>query len=256
MNTLPILTYHAVDLRPSVISITPGLFQTQMEILAENKLTGISLEQAFTQFRQTGRFPENAVVLTFDDGYLSVLENALPIMQAFGFSATVFIVTKAVGMNASEARLVNHDIDRDMLNWAQLESLLASGFEIGSHTLGHPWLTNLSHAEIEQELCESRQCLQKQLQIPVNSIAYPYGNLNREVKEIASKHYRFGCTTDLGRNTASPDPLSLKRLDVYYLQNPKIFSRVCRGKLEAYLCLRQYLRNIKQLSNKFSVGKL
>ena len=67
MDKLLILTYHAIDSKPSVISTPPTLFQWQMETLAAQNLTGISLSSAYKHMEKTGCFPENSVVLTFDD---------------------------------------------------------------------------------------------------------------------------------------------------------------------------------------------
>ena len=246
MSKWLILTYHAVDSRASVTSIPSALFQCQMESLAAQNLTGISLADAYDHLERTGNFPQNSVVLTFDDGYLGMMEEVLPVIRPLGFSATVFIVSGMVGMNAAQARSVNGDIDRDMLGWSQLEELVQSGFEIGSHTLRHPRLTQLPVTEVERELVESKLKLQQRLQVPVDSFAYPYGDLNQAVRNAASAHYSYGCTTRLGPNSMAIDPLQLKRVDAYFLTKPGVFLRVCDGGLEGYLYLRQYLREIKK----------
>ena len=242
-----ILTYHAVDSRSSLTSVSPTLFRWQMERLAAQNLVGISLADAHDHLLSTGSFPENSVVLTFDDGYLSIMDEVLPVTRSLGFSATAFIVSGMVGMNAAQARAVNNDIDRDMMGWSQLEELVQAGFEIGSHTLYHPRLTHLTRTEAEHQLSESKHELQQRLQVPVDSLAYPYGDLNQAVRTSASTHYKYGCTTRLGRNPVTIDPLQLKRVDAYFLTKPEVFLKVCAGELEHYLHLRQYLREIKRI---------
>ena len=251
MEKLLILTYHAVDSRSSVTSVTPALFQKQMEMLDDKGLRGISLSEAFDHADQTGRYPDDAVVLTFDDGYRSLIQNVLPVTRSLGFTGTVFVVPDMIEMDAKQTRIVNMDLDRDLLNWQQIETLLGSGFEIGSHTRKHPRLTQLSINEVEEELGGSRKLLQQRLQIPINAIAYPYGSFNPLVRETASRYYRYGCTTLLGRCDMEIDRLLLKRVDVYYLRNARTFSSVCDGELEAYLRFRQYLRNLKQKTIDF-----
>jgi peptidoglycan/xylan/chitin deacetylase (PgdA/CDA1 family) len=246
MKNLLILTYHAIDNRQSVISTPPKLFRQQMEMLAERNLVGISLAEAFVHLERTGSFPENSIALTFDDGYLSIADKVLPVMQKLDFSGTVFVISGMIGLRADQARAVNSDIDRDMLNWSQIEELARSGFEIGAHTARHPDLTRLSAAALERELGESRQQMQQRLQTPVDSLAYPYGRLNQAVRTAASAHYSRACTTRLGRNNMDLDPLQLRRVDVYFLRNPKVFMKLCDGGLEAYLHFRQYLRDLKQ----------
>ena len=247
MEKLLILTYHAVDLRPSVISVSPDLFQQQMETLAHHKLEGMSLATAMKHHEQHGAFPDNSVVLSFDDGYLDLMNNVYPVLRDLDFTATVFVASAMIGMNASQAHYANADFDRDLLGWDHLETLLESGFEVGSHTLSHPRLSKLSDSEAEYELGQSSRNLERRLQVPIDSFAYPYGDMNRGVKEAASRFYKYACGTQLGRNPQKPDLLHLKRVDAYYLQKPKVFSRLCSGGLEAYLRLRQYARNLKQL---------
>ena len=56
MDKLLILTYHAVDTRPSVISVSPEMFLQQMEQLAKHGLRGIGLAEAFAHHDEHGRF--------------------------------------------------------------------------------------------------------------------------------------------------------------------------------------------------------
>ena len=157
------------------------------------------------------------------------------------------MIPDMIGLKAVQARSVNSDIDRDMLDWSQIEELLRAGFEIGSHTLRHPDLTRISKTELECELGQARQNLEQKLQVPVETFAYPYGRLNQAVQAAASAHYRRACTTRLGRNTLDQDPMKLRRVDVHFLRKPAVFQMLCDGKLEAYLNIRHYLRELKQL---------
>lgn len=244
---LLILTYHAVDTRQSVTSISAELFQWQMETLATLGLVGISLADAFDHLARTGGFLENSVVLTFDDGYRCLAENVLPVTQTLGFSGTVFVIPDMIGLKAAQARSLNSDIDRDMLGWSQIDELLRAGFEIGSHSLRHPDLTRVSDTELQRELSQARQSLEQKLQVPVESFAYPYGRLNHAVQAAASSLYKRACTTRLGRNTLDQDPMKLRRVDVYFVRKPAVFRALCDGGLETYLNTRQYLRELKQL---------
>ena len=250
-GSLPVLTYHAIDQRSSVISLSPQLFRWQMEALAARGVAGISLAQAFEHLELTGHYPLNAIALTFDDGYLSVLEQALPVMAAQGFSATAFLVTGLVGMNASQAKAVHPDFDRDLLGWQQAEAWVRSGFDVGSHTLNHPDLTRLSPDALEQELGQSRELLEQRLQTRVDSLAYPYGHFDAAVRAAASRHYRRACTTRLGRCPAQPDPLQLHRVDAYYVQQPQRFLKLLDGGLAGWLQLRQFLRDVKRVAGTF-----
>jgi peptidoglycan/xylan/chitin deacetylase (PgdA/CDA1 family) len=242
---LPVLTYHAIDSRASVISVPPEEFRRQLETLARFGRTGVSLADAFTHSGHHGRFPPGAVVLTFDDGYLSVLSEALPAMQELGFRGTVFVISGLVGLNGAAARDRNRYIDRDLLGWSQLAELAAAGFEIGSHTVWHPDLRRLDAPGLERELRDSRAELEQRLQRPVASFAYPFGYVNAAVAAAAAVHYRRACTTRLGVNLPRPDPWRLRRVDAYYLRRADRFRKFARGELGAYLGFRHALREFK-----------
>jgi peptidoglycan/xylan/chitin deacetylase (PgdA/CDA1 family) len=249
-GTLAVVTYHAIDYRPSVTSLSPEMFRWQMEALAARGFAGISLAQAFDHLQRTGRYPSNAVVLTFDDGYRSVLEHALPVMAVHGFSATAFLVTSLVGMRAAQAKAVHPEFDRDLLTWRQAEAWVRSGCEIGSHTLNHPDLTRLSRDALEEELGQSREILEQRLQTRVDALAYPYGYFNAAVITAAARHYRRACTTRLGRCPAQPDLLQLQRVDAYYLRRRQRLLQLLDGGGAGWLQLRQFLRDLKQVSGK------
>jgi len=245
-DTLLVLTYHAIDEEAAVISVPPALFRRQMQTLAHHGIRGVSLAEAFRAREESGRFPADAVALTFDDGYLSVLEQALPALRTHGFGATAFVVSGLVGMRREEVRAVNRDVGRDMLGWDQLAELAASGFEIGSHSVTHPDLRRLDQAALERELAGSREDLRQRLNVPVEALAYPYGRLDRSVRQAAAKHYRVACTTRLGRHRSRDDRLRVRRVDTWYLRRPALFERLATGGLDAYLAVRQAGRDLKR----------
>jgi peptidoglycan/xylan/chitin deacetylase (PgdA/CDA1 family) len=244
-DSLLALTWHAIDRRQSVISITPDQFRWQMVTLAEHGLRGISLEQAFEQRALTGRFPEDCVVLTFDDGYQSILDEAFPVMQELGFGGTIFVITGMVGLGAGQVRSKNPFVDRDLMGWSELAELAGGGLEIASHSVSHPDLTCLDPQSLENELRESREMLEQKLQRSVASFAYPFGGFNPTVCKAVSAHYRLACTTQLGRQSAAGDALLIRRADIYFLRRRSLFRRLIAGRLDGYLQVRQQLRDVK-----------
>lgn len=247
-GSLPVLTYHAIDERPAVISTTPARFRRQIEELAGRGLAGISLARAFAHRERAGSFPPHSVALTFDDGYLSVFTEALPVLADHGFTATVFLTTGLVGLAADAARARNPDIDRDLLNWEQARELLRASFEIGSHSVGHPDLTRLAPAARERELADAKAELQQRLQVSVECFAYPYGRLNAAVRSAAGRHYRRACTTRLDRCRPAADPLRIDRIDMYYMRPTARFSELLEGRLDTWLRARRLLRAFKNLA--------
>lgn len=250
-NRLTILTYHAVDERPAVISVTPAAFRRQMGQLSRRGIRGISLENAFHHHEQTGGFPEHAVVLTFDDGYRSIFEHALPTLREQGFAATVFVSTDFVGLDETRAKQLNTDLDRDMMNWRMLQTLCSAGFEIGAHSKSHPDLTRLNGQQLEDETGNCKRILEEQLGTVVDSFAFPYGYWNERVKEQVARFYHRACTTKLGHNAPVPDPLLMNRIDAFYLGHALKFIKVAEGGLSNWLAFRQSLRNARSLAQKY-----
>jgi len=96
------------------------------------------------------------VALTFDDGYSDFLHNVLPVLECHGFTATVFLVADQVGRtNAWDAR--HGDPPRALLGWEEAAALADRGIAIGSHARTHRFLTELSGAEMEEEIRARRR---------------------------------------------------------------------------------------------------
>ena len=85
----------------------------------------------------------------------------------------------------------------------QLEEAAQSGLDIGSHTVSHPWLPRQDPGRLDRELADSRAALEDLLHRPIDSVAYPAGGWNAEVRDAAAAAgYRTGITVDRGINTA------------------------------------------------------
>jgi peptidoglycan/xylan/chitin deacetylase (PgdA/CDA1 family) len=150
--------------------------------------------------RAAGDLPPKVAVVTFDDGFKSVLA-AKPVMDELGFPGTVFAVTEHVEtgrrlswpgierwQNGSDAH------EMEPLAWDDLELLAEGGWEIGSHTRSHRLLVALDDKALDEELTVSRQVLTARLG-RCDSIAYPYGVADARVVAAAARAgYVAGCT--------------------------------------------------------------
>ncbi len=120
----------------------------------------------------------NQVILTFDDGEMNNYEAAFPIIKELGFNAYFFIIVKRVGRDG-------------YMGWKELKSLVLAGMTIGSHGLSHEVLTNLKESQIIEELKASKNCLERNLGVPVNSFSMPRGFCNDKIIQMA---YEAGYT--------------------------------------------------------------
>ena len=177
------------------------------------------------------------IILTFDDAYLSVFENAFPVLQKFGFQATVFVITDVVG------QLNSWDVNLGFLkfchmDWPQLETLVRSGWEIGSHTRSHQFLPGCDPEERRRQLTESREIIQQRLNCTCTTIGYPFGRVSPDTLTAArDAGYLIGCVL----NSKYPaDPFQLERCGVYWWDTLRDFrGKLTPGRPAKYQRLRQ-----------------
>ena len=233
-----ILTYHSLDESRSPISVSPGEFVRHMEALAQHSIPVVQLEALCSQ-------PPGAVAITFDDGFENFMPHALPVLQHYGFPATIFAVSGYCGGRNNWSGQAPGIPILPLLDWVQLKEISATGIEIGSHTIEHPRLTLLAATEVERQLSESKQEIEDRLGKPVKNFAYPYGDLNPQVRELAGKFFTMSCGVRLRYLGDSDDSRELPRLDAYYLRNPFWFERIVSPAGEGYIWARRQLRVLR-----------
>ena len=134
------------------------------------------------------------VALTFDDGYVDYLDNALPVLQAHKMTSTVYVVAGRLGgdnaWDAAGPRL-------PLMDAAQIRKVVEAGHEVGSHSLNHVRLTGLNPAELMVEVQRSREVLQEVLGSAVDGFCYPYGSHDRASEDaVRDAGYSYACATD------------------------------------------------------------
>lgn len=239
-----ILTYHSLDDSGAVLSTPPRLFAAQMQSLHERGIQVIPLS-AVGQALQAQAGSQLLLALTFDDGFRNVYEYGLPILQQYGFPATVFLVTDYCGaLNAwpGQSPAVER---RPLLGWAEVRAMSAAGIAFGSHTRTHPDLSSMTQQGIESELLGSKQAIEDAIGRPVDAFAYPYGVTNQRVRRLAQTHFALACSTTLGYVRLHSDPFALERIDMYYLRRPQLFRRLFSPELNAYLSVRKIGRALR-----------
>ena len=242
---VPILTYHSLDDSGSVISVSPSAFREHMGSLRDNGFSGIALGRLLDAWEGRASLPPRPVVLTFDDAYRNFAEAARPVLEAAGFSATVFAVAgRCGGANDWPGQLAG--VPRlPLLSAAELRDLSAAGFEIGSHGLTHAALDGLSAGEAEREVVGSKRALEDAIGGRVEVLAYPYGRTNAGVRGLAAVHYRASCGVEMRTARAGHDRHALPRIDVYYLRRPGLFRTLGTPLGGGYLALRGLGRRLR-----------
>jgi peptidoglycan/xylan/chitin deacetylase (PgdA/CDA1 family) len=189
-----ILMYHGVaDVAedPNKLCVTPGRFAEQMAWLERHGLRGVgvgTLVDAMQAGRQAGM-----VGITFDDGYLSVLEAALPELQRRGFGATAYVISGRLGGT--------NDWDDGpawpLMSAHQVGKLAAAGIEIGSHGATHARLAGASAEQLVAEVGASRSVLAAATGTEIRGFAYPCGSMDAEARRaVRDAGYDYACAVE------------------------------------------------------------
>jgi peptidoglycan/xylan/chitin deacetylase (PgdA/CDA1 family) len=232
---IPILMYHSVaDEDESALqpyywtATTPALFLQQMTWLHEQGYRTASLASAMEQL-QTGT-AQKTVVITFDDGYRNFCQYAWPALERFGYTATMFLPTAAIG---DQPQIFNK---RECMTWGEVRELQQRGISFGSHTITHPQLHGLQRDRIREEILESRRTIEDKTGSAIDSFAYPYAFPQTDepfkamLREILQESgYRYGVCTQIGRAGAGSDPLFLERLPVNSADDPALLKAKMAG---------------------------
>ena len=240
---IAILAYHSLDHSRSVLSTSPGIFAEQMKVLRDAGVRVVSLSDVADR-KCSNR--ENEVVLTFDDGFRNVYQHALPVLQSYGFPATVFLVTDyCEKTNSWPGQTVTIE-GESLLAWREIQEMSRAGISFGSHTRTHPDLRKLSIEEAEEELVGSKKAIADSTGLPVDTFAYPYGAYDAALRNLARQHFRLACSTHLGFVKRDSDLFALERIEMYYFQSLLLFRHLFSPATGAYLGIRKQLRRLRR----------
>lgn len=208
-----ILMYHHIATNPGPNAVSPGNFARQMDLIAQSGKEVVTLD-AYAHRVQKHQPVDHLVAITFDDAYRSFKELALPILEAQGFPATVYVPTNFVG-----SANIWDDGAYPIMTWAELaEVAAAQGVGIGSHGMGHRRMRQLDSPTLKEKIVKSREILQHELQVEVRHFSFPYGQLrdydHRCMDLVREAGYESAVSTIWGWNSGTPDPYALQRLEI------------------------------------------
>lgn len=235
--------YHALAEERSPISLTPAMFEWQMRWLYTNRYQVLSLTTVVQALQNHTPLPKRAVVITFDDGFESIYTHAFPILSAYGFPATVFLVGDFCSGYNDWPGQPSFIPRYSLLNWLQIREMAQHGIEFGAHTMRHPRLDRLPFDRSAYEIEMGKVMIENQLGRPVEFFAYPYGCYNGQTKALVSQLYTGACSTQLGVVDLKSDRFALPRVEVLYLNYAYLFSLLKWAPLfTTYLAIRKPLR--------------
>jgi peptidoglycan/xylan/chitin deacetylase (PgdA/CDA1 family) len=221
-GTLRVLMYHKVnDIPDNPTSVPVWRFAEQLASLRELGYQVVGLDVVLDHYTHGAPLPPNAVLITFDDGYRDILENALPLLQAHGYPAVIFIPVAYMDGDLPlphETHLIEQGVRNPTLDWGLVRELDAAGVRVESHGIAHRPLAAVTLDEAVREIAVSKLKLEEKLGRPMRAYAYVKGSEAHfhPVHESLLKQagYDIAFTSISRSNGPGADPFRLGRYNV------------------------------------------
>jgi peptidoglycan/xylan/chitin deacetylase (PgdA/CDA1 family) len=216
---VPILMYHSLSEQASPrfqpFTLKPELFAAHLETLNRLGYTTLTVSQLVAAMKNGGlSLPEKSLVITFDDGYADFYAEALPLLNRFGCTATLYLTTGFIGKTAGWFDNQGGS-SHLMLDWDQVVEIHSHGIECGGHSHTHPGLDLLSPKASADEVKRCKDILEEKLNFPVFSFAYPYGYYSSRIKQmVKALGYSSACAVNYRISSTNEDPFELSRVIV------------------------------------------
>jgi len=186
-------------------------FRNHLEELSKDGWTGKNVTEALKTLGNKD------VCITFDDGCETDLLWAAPLLKEHGFGATFYITISYLGQ-------------KGFLTDRRVRELLEMGFEIGCHSMSHPYLTDIDNARLRDETAGAKERLEQICGARVDHFSCPGGRWNSRVADaVRNAGFRTMATSQTGINTASTDPFALARVAVLGHTRGDTLLQTCRG---------------------------
>ena len=186
---MTILCYHAVQPRwESPLAVDPEAFDRQAAWVRARRRV-LPLAESVSRLDASGRLPRGEAVLTFDDGFASLYDHALPVLMRERLPATVFLVAQTLAPGGQPVDWVDTPGTEPLITLTldQILEMQDAGVDFQSHSWAHLDLTTLSEEECVRDLRDSRELLSELLGRPVPFLAYPRGRHSPHVRRAAAR---------------------------------------------------------------------
>ena len=204
IGKVPALMYHSVNYHsssPLVVAVND--FDNQMKYLYDHHFTVITSQQLEDYLLNNGPLPKKPVLITFDDGNMDNVANALPILKKYNFTATEFVVGNYVNKDTA-------------LTTADIKALAEAGWDIGNHTFDHFNMSSLPENEQKLQLDKTDEVLHNALPDKnFRFFSYPVGRYNdTAITTLKNYGFKLAFTTEHGWISPHSDPYRLPRINI------------------------------------------
>ncbi len=207
-NGVIILYHHVATNTPSSTSISPADFRAHLEYLRDNQFNVIRLDSLIESLKNNRQLPDRAVSITFDDGYLSIYEEAFPLLQSFNFPFALFVSSNPLNRNQA-----------NYMSWDQVREMSEAGALVANHMTEHPYMLNQFDGEGQEqwlerqraELLIAEETITRETGQSHRYLAYPYGEFNPAIKMMLAELDFIGLAQNSGAVGFNSDFLALPR---------------------------------------------
>lgn len=239
---LRVLAYHGVE--------NTSIFESQLKYIKDN-FSVIDVHLLREHLFNGKKLPSNALLVTFDDGEISLLEKGLPLLKKYSVPSICFVVTSLINTQTpywweeiryylgkekgnkkswevkswrneerenflTELREKSEKapISRMQLTDGQLNNMKDGGIEIANHSHTHPMLDTCSKEKVEEEIRQASFIL-KSKNFLDNVFAYPNGNFDQKVEDVLKNNgIEIAFLFDHKLNSEKMNPLRISRIRV------------------------------------------
>lgn len=240
-----IVMYHSLKPNASLkdkLTVSTHTFRQQMELLDSYHYNVIPLEALAILLREKKPFSPKTIAITFDDTNEDAYLYAFPVLKAYGFAATVFVVTEYVGKPYK-------------MTWDEIRRMQKSKLvSVGSHTITHSSLKHTrSEASLKREIADSKTLIEKMTGQPVTVFSYPFGECNAKLKQIVRDAGYSAAVVSRPWSSCAADAYALRRIGVS--EGNHILFEVWLAMREFYIGALEFFKSVKSKLTNWSFGR-
>ena len=215
---IPVIFYHKIGYPPKEarlknLYVTPESFHRHLKYLKLRGFHTLNCEEYLKIKESKIKSHKKHILITFDDGYENNYTYAFPILEKFGFVATIFLVLKDIGKRVSWDES-EENYPEEILSWEEILRMHDYGIDFQIHGYTHKHMERFDEEKLRGELIKAKKELEKKLNKNVRFLAYPYGTYNEKVKKIVRElGYYAAFTTWKGEEK---DNFEIRRIGVKY----------------------------------------
>lgn len=213
-----ILTYHQIAEAPlppagfRSLYVPPARFAFQMRLLQRLGYRGLSMPDLMPYL--LGERQGKVVGITLDDGYCNNLQNALPVLQDCGFTASCYVMSGLLGQT-NRWDLAQGVLPAKLMSADQIRQWVQAGMDIGAHTHNHVKLPTLPDTLAQQEIAGCKSALEDIVGREVAHFCYPFGMFApQHVAMARAAGYVSATTTLRGKVQPGDDLFTLARVPI------------------------------------------